>query len=198
MISFLLMFLTYPKIENVVLISEESRAVRDFISQSDQFNIEIAISKLVDIKQFKIQTMDLTKEHNIDLYFTDYATENKNSIHIYAYFSNQDLLDKLPIKPSIEIDTFNNLEHSISNNDLSNSYIIDILPTTKYEHQYSSFQNYSKGELVGELIISGNEDNVMAFLNDFNKIDNLVFSYNPLFDLGAPLNQKHAYKSIIF
>ena len=41
--SIFLMLLFYPKIEEVILITEENRSVRDFIKNSETTNIEIAV-----------------------------------------------------------------------------------------------------------------------------------------------------------
>ena len=148
--SIFLMLLFYPKIEEVILITEENRSVRDFIKNSETTNIEIAVLKLEDVEQFKHNILILSKEHNVDFYFTDYDTDLQTDIHIYAIFSSQRSLDLLPIKPTISIDVFNELEYPISNTNPNGQYVVDVLPT-KYEQQNASIMKYPKTEIIERL-----------------------------------------------
>lgn len=202
-VTFFLMLLFYPVIEEVVLVSEENKSAREIVKDINKSQMELFISKVDNIELFKKKILELSENLDVEFFFTSYDSGSTYVINLYALFTSQESLDLLPITPHIDLETFNTLDEAITNNSNQSLYRINTLPTSRYEIRYRSFVNYNQRDFVGETIISGNQEAIDLFLSNLSNFDGVVYSYDKLDNFEIPkelllfLQIKHFFVSLL-
>lgn len=185
-ISCLLMIFSYQYIEFVILSVSNGLSLNNFKSDQIIFR-DIEVSKIDNPIEFKNDLIELAKENSINIYFHDYEVEKEKKINVYLYTNNQDILNSLPIIPSIKLADFSKMKYKISNNSSKTYYKLDVIPSKTLSHEFTNLNNYEPKNFLGELTIFGPSNQVFKVENELLKKsqNNISFRDNIMYSMDT-------------